>query len=242
MRKYDIPYVKNEKNYYPPVDYRKMGLQELKKKYIDMCGKSGGLLSNCSKCEHPCQYGERAMQLLANEVYDEPHVPLYGGKTLIERAKEENMKRRAEKEQTMENQTTKVAKDGRQNMDGWYEMAVASGDPVAWVMKQFNMTKTKARSKIYSWRYRHPEDKAKDEIEMPVLKDEPVKEEPVAKEEFIGNENIESKMEALMKTQEQYKAEMIERQRLYEEAKAKYEAISKKIDILCSAMDILNDD
>ena len=95
MRKYDIPHVANPRiNYYPVKELGEMTLEEIVKKYIKTCGKADGNVAVCSKCKTPCEHGKRAIQLLANKIYDNPPIPLYGGKTMIERAKEENMKRR----------------------------------------------------------------------------------------------------------------------------------------------------
>ena len=97
MRKYDVAYVPNGPvNYYPVKDLETMTLEEIVKKYIKTCGKANGSVAICSQCKSPCREGKRAIQLLANKVYDDPPIPLYGGKTLIERAREENMKRREE--------------------------------------------------------------------------------------------------------------------------------------------------
>ena len=94
MRKDGIPYVQNPRGFYPPIDMNKLSLSELKQKFIKNCGKANGDVSVCSRCKTPCAEGKRAIQLVANQVYNDPPVPLYGGKTLIERAKEENMQRR----------------------------------------------------------------------------------------------------------------------------------------------------
>ena len=101
MRRDGIPYVSNGV-YNPPfpvVPLQDMTLEEIKKKYLKMCAKANGNPAVCSKCKTPCPEGKRAIQLIANEVYNDPPVPLYGGKTLIEKAKEENMLRRQKMEE-----------------------------------------------------------------------------------------------------------------------------------------------
>ena len=248
MRRDGIPYVKNPRSYYPPIDINKMSYEEIVQKYIKTCGKANGEISVCSKCPTPCPEGRRAIQMLANEVYSDPPIPLYGGKTLIERAKEENMLRRqkleeeqkAKEEQKMEE--TKKSKDNRQYIDNWYEKAVASGDPVKWVMEQYGMTKAKAKHKIYSWKYRHQIDEPAKHAKV---KEEPVPvvkvEQPVIIKETAETDSIEAKIDSLMKLQEKHKNIMLEMQQQYEKAKAKYEEISKKVDILCNAMDIMNE-
>lgn len=247
MRHYDIPYVPNGPvNYYPSVPLQDMSLEEIKKKYIKTCAKANGNLSECSKCKSPCPEGKRAIQLVANQIYNDPPVPLYGGKTLIEKAKEENMKRREELAKK-ENQTetiTKRGKDGRKFIDDWYDKAMATDDPLKWVMDTYQISKTKAKNKIRMWEIRHPKNNTE---EPEQIKETPVIEEPKieVKTEAIAlvpkENNIEAKLEELMRQQEEHKKAMKEYQRLYDEAKAEYEKIKQKTDILCNALDILND-
>ena len=247
MRKSDIGYTPNPPHYYPPLDYKKMTLQELVNTYIKMCAKANGLVSVCSKCQTPCEHGKRAIQLLSGAIYDEPNVPLFANNSLIKKVVEENKKRKEEKEMAEVKETPKRSKNDRQYLDDWYEKAVASGDPVTWVMEQFGITKTKAKSKIYCWRYRHKETteevKSKDvEVVEVNFKEEKSVETPVVKEEkSVEPDSIEAKMDALMKLQDKHKKIMDEYKAQYEKAKQNYEEIGKKIDILCSAMDILND-
>ena len=233
MRHYDIASVKTGTVVgYPAKPLQDLSLEEIKKKYIRMCAKANGDLAVCSKCPTPCTEGRRAIQLLANEVYNDPPIPLYGGKTLIEKAREENMLRRKEKEEKKVDEPRK-SKDNRQYIDDWYEKAVASGDPTKWVMEQYGMTRAKAKHKIYSWRYRHELTEPRTTTQAPVVKEVPV-------ETNSGVDKIESKLDSLMKLQEKHKKIMLEYQEQYEKAKQNYEEISKKIDVLCSAMDILN--
>ncbi|MBP5423924.1 MAG: hypothetical protein J6Y78_15940 [Paludibacteraceae bacterium] len=234
MRHYDIASVKTGTVVgYPAKPLQDLSLEEIKKKYIRMCAKANGDLAVCSKCPTPCTEGRRAIQLLANEVYNDPPIPLYGGKTLIEKAREENMLRRKEKEEKKVDEPRK-SKDNRQYIDDWYEKAVASGDPTKWVMEQYGMTRAKAKHKIYSWRYRHELTEPRTTTQAPVVKEVPV-------ETNSGVDKIESKLDSLMKLQEKHKKIMLEYQEQYEKAKQNYEEISKKIDVLCSAMDIVNE-
>ena len=238
MRSYDIARVGGGTVVgYPAKPLQDLSFEEIKNKYLKMCAKSNGDVSVCSKCPTPCAEGKRAIQLLANEVYDDPPIPLYGGKTLIEKAKEENMLRRKKKEEEeLRMKEIRKSKDNRQYMDDWYEKAMASEDPTKWVMEQFGMTRNKAKHKIYSWRYRHQLTEPKKEIK-------PIVETPVVETvvEAPAMDRIESKLDALMKLQEKHKKVMLEYQQQYEKAKQNYEEISKKIDVLCSAMDIVNE-
>jgi len=254
MRRDGIPYVQNPRNYYPPVDISKLTLDELKKKYLKLCGKSNGDVSVCSKCQTPCSEGKRAIQLLANEVCD-AKVPLYGGKTLIERAKEENAARRAAeeakkieeslvsytepKENKAESKENKKPKRIRLEVNDWWEASVAYGDQVEYLMKTYGVTKTQAKSKIWHGKKMKGEIK----VEMPVLKSEPEelpKEEPVQKEPVheshsndIAIRTFELMIGDMMKKQDEYKVQMEKYTKLYNE-------ITAQINVLCEAVDIAN--
>ena len=152
MRRDGIPYVQNPKNYYPPIDINNLTLDELKQKFIKTCGKANGDLSVCSRCKTPCNEGKRAIQLLANNIYDDPKIPLFAGKTLIECAKEENMRKRAEKEKieaekAKAEQEIKAEKKKRKyiKIENWYEESLASGDQVQWVCDAYGISKTQAK-------------------------------------------------------------------------------------------------
>ena len=160
MRKYDVAYVPNGPvNYYPAVPLQDMSLEDIKKKYIKTCAKANGDIAICSKCKTPCKEGERAIQLTANQVYNDPPIPLYGGKTLIERAKEENMKRRQLEAERKANENMETA-EKKENIskkktvirwDGWYETSLASGDQVKWLMTEMGLSRTQAKKKIYQY-------------------------------------------------------------------------------------------
>ena len=240
MRKYDIPYVQNvPAQYYPAVPLQEMTLEEIKQKHIKTCAKANGDVSECSRCKSPCPEGQRATQLVANMIYNDPPIPLYGGKTLIEKAKEENMKRREEKEKIEESK--KVTKNKRIYIDGWYEQAMASADPVAWVMEAYACSKTKAKQKIYCWKNRHPEanETHPEESETPVIKE--TQESQTQPKIETKKDKFEVKLEALMKQQEEQKKAMDEYMKLYQQAKVEYEKIKQKTDVLCNALDILDE-
>ena len=251
MRKSDIAYVPNgPKNYYPVIPLQDMSLEEIKKKYIKTCGKANGNVSVCSKCKSPCDEGKRAIQLVANSVYNDPPIPLYGGKTLIERAKEENLKRREEAkaaEEKKEEVKEKKPKRKRMVIENWYEQAMASPDPTQWIMDAYKISKTKAKQKIYDYRYRH-----KDELSVEEKKEEKKEEIEEVKPEFtaketqheskvVSTDRFEVKLEALIKMQDEHKKAMDEYMKLYEQAKIEYEKIKQKTDILCNALDIVNE-
>ena len=233
MRKYDIPYVPNGPvNYYPAKSLQEMTLVEIKKKYIKTCAKANGDVSECSKCKTPCPEGKRAIQLIANEIYNDPPVPLYGGKTLIERAREVNAKRKADK--TLDNkqdQEVNITKKKRIYIANWYEKAMASEDPVKWIMETYGCDKAKAKQKIWDQRYKMKKQGKQVNIAKPSTENSLIKEES----------SIENKLDLLMKEQENQKKTMEEYMRLYEEAKKRYDEIKQKTDVLCNAMDILNE-
>ena len=266
MRKSDIAYVPNGPlHYYPVKALEEMTFEEIVKKYLRTCAKANGKVEICSQCKSPCKEGKRAIQLLANQVYNDPPIPLYGGKTLIERAREENMKRRAEeavpvtksnigvltealekaKNEALrvENpvQKEKTEKKNRRyvKIEGWWESSIESGDQVKWVMENMKMTKTQAKKRIYQYKYAHGLTATAEvkTVETPAeVKDvKPVEEvKPI-------DAGIESKLEKLMHQQDECKKEIEKYQKLLDEAKLKYDEVKKKTDILCSAMDILND-
>ena len=251
MRHSDIPYVKNPPAYYPPVDYKKMNLKELIEKYIKACGKANGSVSVCSQCKSPCEHGKRAIQLVANEVYNDPPVPLYGGKTLIERAKEENMLRRekeaaekanvltAEKKETKEPEKKKRGEYLRG--DEWWKASLEYGDQVEYLINKYGYSRTKAKTTIYRYRSRHGlvGTPMGEKIEGPTVKmePEPIKEEPTKEVPKVSAKNdilistMEQKLSDIMKKQEEYKKLADKYQKMYADAK-------EQADVLCKAIEM----
>ena len=233
MRKYDIPYVpKGPVQYYPVVALEDMTLQEIKKKHIDTCGKARGDFAVCSRCKTPCEAGKRAAQLLANEVYSDPPIPLYGGKTLIEKAREENIRRREMEKVKMEEEKVKIDEPKVEEkaktrsevpFTGWWEVSLQSGDQIKWLMDEMGIDKAKAKKKIYQYKWMHGLTG---------------KTEKKTEQRF---ESIETKLELLMKKQEEHKNPMDKYMELYNQEKEKYDAIKQKTDILCNAVDIMNE-
>lgn len=246
MRRDGIPYVKNPSVLYPPVDYKKMDLKELTEKYIKACAKANGAVSTCSLCATPCEYGKRAVQLVANQIYNDPPIPLYGGKTLIERAKEEN-KLRKEKEAIDKKQEDKPKKRAPYlRGDEWWAESLKYGDQVEYLEKEYGYSKTKAKATIYRYRSRHglagsPNTPAELEAKnTPEKKDEeviiqtaePVKEEnkPAVKGDVVVS-TMELKLNELIKLQDEYKSKAEEYMKLYNQAK-------EQVDTLCKAMEL----
>ena len=249
MRRDGIPYVQNPKSFYPPVDINKLSLEEIRTKYLKTCGKSNGNLSVCSQCKTPCPEGRRAIQLLANEVCDDK-VPLYGGKTMIEMARAETKRKREEAEakklqesmelhaelKKEEKEEEKPKKRRYIKSDEWWEQSLAYGNQVEYLMKEFGMSRTQAKKKIYSFKANN---KIVDEPVMPQLKtpsvEEPVKQE-VRKMDSSNDlvaKTFELKIDELMKLQGEYKAKA-------EEYAKKLKEVTEQIDVLCKAMDVFD--
>ena len=250
MRRDGIPYVQNPKTFYPPIDISKLSLDELKSKYLKACGKSNGNPSVCSRCASPCPEGKRAIQLLANEFFDDK-VPLSAGKTLIERAKEENAKRRAEEAEKAANvlraetkEETKIPEEKPkkrkyQKMEDWWEKSLEAPDQIEWVVDKFGISRTQAKKKIYAYRYNHglvgtkEEKVSKTEEKKPEIKEEDVTPSITKNSNDIVFLTMESKIDELMKLQADYKAKV-------EEYTKKLKEVSEQIDVVCRAMDIFD--
>ena len=225
MRRWDVAYIPNGTVVgYPAKSLQDMSFEEIQNKYLKMCAKANGNVSVCSKCPTPCTEGKRAIQLLSNEVYDDPPIPLYGGKTLIEKAREENMLRRQRLEQEKQ-MKTKKSKDNRIYIDDWYEKAMATEDPIKWVQNAYGIDRNRAMAKICQWRNRHKK----------TVEEKPVK--PVVQ----IPENMETKLEKLYKEKELIQGRINNLEKQLNEAKKEYDEINHKVDVLCSAMDIMNE-
>ena len=142
----------------------------------------------------------------------------------------------AKKEALGEKAEVKEEKKPKKKRTEWWEPSLESGDQVKWLMENLGVSKTNAKKKIYQYKYTHGMLK-----EHPVKKPEPEKVEEVQSEAKPVESTIESKLEALMREQEECRKEMAKYQDLFNKAQEKYNAIKRKTDILCSAMDILND-
>ena len=248
MRRDGIPYVQNPKSFYPPVDIQKLTLEELKAKYLKLCGKSNGNLSVCSKCKTPCPEGKRAIQLLANEVNDDK-IPLYGGKTMMEMAKADTKRNREEAEakklaeamelhsesKTKESSEEKPKKRRYIKGDEWWEQSLAYGNQVEYLIKEFGLSKTQAKKKIYSYKVNN---NISDRPAMPQLKTpdpEPVKVDEYKEKSSndLVTRTFEIKIDELMKLQTEYKAKA-------EEYNKKLKEVTEQIDVLCKAMDVFD--
>ena len=262
MKTYDVAYVPN--NYTIPMpepqDINSLDLKTITRTYL--CGKSHGKVSECMKCPKQCPYGKRALELL-NPVSIKPSntIPLFNGKTMLEKAREEVAKQKGEPVSTVEPPKTtakpKKNANGRAIKEGWYEEAYYSSDPLQWIMDTFGLTKAKARRKVYLYQYNHPElkesmplwessDKKQKPAEKPVeakpektveTKSEKVEPEEVLKEpEQPKNDALltplEEKINSLMNLQQEYKEKAEHYQNLYKEITGKVEALYEALRIL----------
>ena len=221
MRTYDIAYVpRGTVVGYPPKPLKDLTLDEIKKKHLSACAKSNGSIDKCRTCQQ-CEYGKRAIQLTVERTYTDDGIPLYDGMTLVEKAKQENMLRRKEKEQM----DKKFSKDNRSYIKDWYNKAMASEDPVVWVMDAYGIDRNKAKAKLRQWFNRHTDEPKEKQVKTVA---------PIP-------EGIEAKLERLYNLQKQYEDGMSSLQKQLDKARNEYEEIKRKIDVLCSAMDIINE-
>lgn len=236
----------------PPLE--QMDLQTIIKRHL--CGSSHGKVSECRKCTHPCEYGERALQLVSGATGQLLNAapPLYNGKTMLQNAREE-LSRRKEAEKEEAPKTEKPPRQKRVVIDDWYDKAYESGHPLQWIMETFNMTEHKAKQKVYVYQSRHPGLKdekpmwePKRKTEAPEVKETPAvpKESPKMsydKDSLLAP--LENKINALMNKQEECKKEMDRLKKEYEQKLApvrkEYEDVKTKVDALYEALNILNE-
>lgn len=197
MRTYDIPYVKNVPARYPQLDYHTMNLPALKKHYLDTCMKCGGDVAVCEKCNPQCEFGKMAIRL-KNGGSPDADIPLYNGKTMLQLAREDNAKRRAEMEAAKVQPEKKAKVTKRKNgaivMEGWYDQAYASEDPIKWIMETFGLNERSAKGKVYSYQARHPGLKEEKPLWVRGAKDKEKKskiEEPAAETQERATESVE---------------------------------------------------
>lgn len=241
MRRDGIPYVKNPQGYYPPIDYKKLSLKELTDKFIATCAKAGGKVSVCSLCNNPCEYGKRAVQLVANQVYNDPPVPLYGGKTLIERAKEENKARREKEELKKTEEKMTLKKEERKKRtylrgEEWWDASLEYGDQIEYLKKEYGFSQSKARQAVYGYKARHgmlePKEGPTVKVETAEVKHEDIQPEQKTEQKVdVVMLTMEQKLSELMKLQEEYKANADKYTKLYNETK-------EQVDVLCKAMEM----
>ena len=250
MRKDGIPYVPNGV-YNPPVakPLEEMDLQDLVKGHLRTCAKSNGALSVCRTCSSKCIYGQRALDLYEGRVS-------VGSETI--RPEETILYRmRKAQEEAMKTKGTIFIKPAKVVIDDWYEKANQSEDPVKWVMDTFDISKTKAKNKIYQYKYRmkkknaeenkeevkeeKPEEvktiveEKKEEVEKAPVSEERTEEKKEEKKESndIVYKTMEEKIDRMMKRQTEYKELMDKYAGLYKE-------VSEQIDVLCKALDVFD--
>lgn len=250
MRKDGIPYVPNGV-YNPPVakPLEEMDLQDLVKGHLRTCAKSNGALSVCRTCSSKCIYGQRALDLYEGRVS-------VGSETI--RPEETILYRmRKAQEEAMQKKGTIFIKPSKIIIDDWYEKANQSDDPVKWVMDTFDISKTKAKNKIYQYKYRMKK-KNSEEKKEEVKEENPEEVETIVEEKkeevkkvSVSEERTEEKKEEkkesndiVYKTMEEKIDRMMKRQAEYKELMDKYaglyKEVSEQIDVLCKALDVFD--
>ena len=258
MRTYDIPYVK--KGFVFPnvtVPLEEMSLNTIVKNYLNSCVKSYGKVSECMRCEPKCAYGKRAIELATGIVQPQDAVPYEG--SLLQKARAYNDLRRKEesgaeikevkKEPEKTEEKPKKESTKRAYYEGWYEDSLKAEDQVQWVMDTFNLTKTKAKNKLYQWRYAHKtetkvketkqEEAVPDSLPQEVPNQIPEETSQEVSEDVYMTKFMEKKLEALMNEQEQYEAKIKELEQEILGWKEKSKRVKESIDTICKTMDIL---
>ena len=255
MRTYDIPYIPNPARTNDPIPgLESLDLRTITRTYL--CGKSHGKVSECMRCPAQCAYGKRALELLANPV---DAITPKQGVTLLEKAREDALKQKQEVKNVAkdEKEVPIVDSSGRKRLEGWYEKAYNSGDPLKWIMETFNENARKAKQRVYAYQHVHPgvkdkmpmwESQKKKPVEdvQPEAKQFPVNVnteayEPTAQaspENKTENKDnpmlapLESKINELMNMQDEYKKKMEYYEKLYRETKTKVDALYEALNIL----------
>lgn len=262
MRHYDIAYVPNPGSPSIPMsnDINELDLRTIVKYYL--CGKSHGKISECRRCPAPCAYGKRALDLAFPKPNTTEPPKLIDNKTMLELAKEELARRKQEEQKNEKPVADPPAEEPRKRakrmvMEGWYEKAYASDNPLQWIMDTFGLNERKAKQKVYSYQHHHPEcrekpmwksrEKQRQEKEEAAQAAEPAKapEEEVSVEETpvenvpaknTGSEALlaplEEKINTLMNKQEEYKSKYEYYLKLYNDVKGKVDALYEALSIL----------
>ena len=250
MRKDGIPYVPNGV-YNPPLakPLEEMDLQDLVKGHLRTCAKSNGALSVCRTCSSKCIYGQRALDLYEGRVSVGSET-IRPEETILYRMRKAQEEIRKAQEEAMKTKGTIFIKPGKVIIDDWYEKANQSDDPVKWVMDTFNISKTKAKNKIYQYKYRMKKKNSEEKKEEENLEEvktvvEEKKEE--VKKVSVNEERTEEKKESndiVYKTMEEKIDRMMKRQAEYKELMDKYaglyKEVSEQIDVLCKALDVFD--
>ena len=151
----------------------------------------------CFACYNVCPH--KAIEMKEN-------IPLYDGKTLLEKAREENMRRRNHNDARTLSEILQEPKQKRKNISwaGWWEESLASGDQTKWVMENMHLTKEQAKQKIYQKRW-YQKSKAKSE--------------PTFDEDYCNLRN----------DFREYKSELAELHELFKELKSSFDEVQKKL-------------
>ena len=247
-----------------------MSLTEIVNQHLKTCVKSNGLVSKCIACKDKCVYGKRAEDLAKGLVSPGMNKPVaYEGSMLhlarmqneldrMRKAKNDEQqkavpaKKEPEKKEEKTEEPKKQLKRG-ESFKTWFEDSLKAPDQIAWVMEHFNISKTKAKNKIYQVTYSNdearemvkkyrPQNNTK-AVEPEQTKEEPVVETTAPSEDELLRKAMERKLEMLMNQQESVEADLKKYQDEFErrtkEAHDRIVAIKDQIDTICKTMDIL---
>lgn len=183
-------------------EIEKMDLIDVRRNLMKWCEVSQGSISPCRTCKHRCKAGKWALEL-----YDRTAVPKTDGPEVVKKVSEE---KEDEKKDGVENVHVPELTNAGTPVAQWYVDAKASGNPVEYCRKQFGISASKARRKIYMYEYNHfGALKEKLDIERP-SKPVPKKAAEIVDEDFSLEKDLVQKKEALIKIQEQYQAQINE--------------------------------
>ena len=255
MRHYDIPYVQNTSAPSIPMvsDINSLDLKTIVKYHL--CGKSHGKVSECRKCPAQCAYGKRALELMYPPQNAFAGPKLIDNKTLLELAREEIAKQQEVKPKP----AAEKPKKRKIPAEEWYNKAYESENPLQYIMDTFGITEHKAKAKVYEAWHRHPELKEKPLWE-PKTKQKSAEKKPASVQEKTAVEPdpkpsvesvaetapaappakssdgllapLEGKINELMNQQEEYKSKYEHYLKLYNDTKAKVNALYEALTIL----------
>lgn len=247
-----------------------MSLTEIVDRYLKTCVKSNGFVSKCIACKDKCVYGKRAEDLAKGLVSPGMSKPVAYEGSMLQMARMQNELERMRKAKTEvqpkpepEKKTEEKPEASKkplkrgESFKTWFEDSLKAPDQVAWVMEHFNISRTKAKNKIYQVTYSNDEaremvKKYRPQGEQNMAEPEPAKEEPVVEvapvmpvvsDDELLRKAMERKLEMLMNQQESVEADLKKYQEEFErktqEAHSKITSIKDQIDTICKTMDIL---
>ena len=218
-----------EGSFVPPSDeeIEKMDLIDVRRNVMKWCQVSNGAIGPCRECKHKCKAGKWAIEL-----YDRTAVPKTGGpevsKTISDNKKVDESAEREEIEMP-------AYTDSGSPTAEWYIAAYASGNPVGYCQHHFNLSIQKAKKKLYMYEYNHfgkLKNKTKTE-ESPRIQNPAIElQQTEVDEDFSLKNDLVQKKEALIKIQEQYKAQL-------DDLNEKLRKVTNQIDAIAMCLELI---